>query len=187
MKRMAELMCVTSGLDCVIARGFAFVGPYLPLTDKFAVGSFIRDALAGGPIRITGDGTPVRSYLYAADLAIWLLTLLVKAKACRPYNVGSDSAIALADLAYAVGRGSDNPVSVKLGRSRRNMAAERYVPSIRRVHDELGLTVRISLDAALRRTTAWAGRIGNGRFSLHHAVRVAACEATDADGNRTAP
>ena len=63
LKRMSELMCaMTPEVDCVIARGFGFIGPYLPLSDKFAVGIFIRDAIAGGPIRIQGDGTPQRSF-----------------------------------------------------------------------------------------------------------------------------
>lgn len=154
IKRMSELMCaLTRDLDCVIARGFSFVGPGLPLGGKFAIGSFIRDALAGGPIRVHGDGTPIRSYLYAADLVIWLLTLLLKGRSNRPYNVGSDQAISLAELAREVAAttyGSAVEIAHAPG------PAERYVPEIQRARTELGLNVLIPLSQALSQTVEWA-------------------------------
>lgn len=158
IKRMSELMCaLTPNLECVIARGFSFVGPGLPLTEKFAIGSFIRQALAGGPIRIYGDGTPVRSYLYAADLVIWLLTLMLKGKPNHPYNVGSDQPISLAELAQEVATTSGG-ASVEIAHAATLNSPDAYVPNIQRVRDELGLDVFIPLSLALGRTIDWAKR-----------------------------
>lgn len=159
-KRAAELLCALyhqrHGLQTKIARCFAFVGPYLPLDLHFAAGNFLRDALAGRPIAIQGDGSPYRSYLYAADLAAWLWTILVRAPACRAYNVGSDEGFPLREVAQAVARLPSPPVEVHVAKPRDpSVAPSRYVPSIERARRELGLDVGVPLNDALRRTWQW--------------------------------
>lgn len=153
-KRAAELLCTLAqarGLEPKIARCFAFVGPHLPLDRHFAVGNFLRDTLAGTPIRIQGDGTPFRSYLHAADLAVWLWTLLFRGAPGRAYNVGSDEALSIADLARRVNPGG----TVEIAQAPSGQPPARYVPDISRARTELGLRVAIGLDDAIARTLAW--------------------------------
>jgi dTDP-glucose 4,6-dehydratase len=158
-KRVAELLCAIyhqqHGLEITIARCFAFVGPHLPLDAHFAIGNFIRDALAGGPITIRGDGTPHRSYLYAADLAVWLWTILMRGKSCHPYNVGSDESFALIEVAEHVAATVGADVGVKaIGRSG-GFTRERYVPNIARSATELGLYAEQNIDNAIRKVCDW--------------------------------
>jgi len=158
-KRVSEFICAAYGqvheFDVIIARLFAFVGPLLPFDANYAVGNFIRDALAGGPIRITGDGTPYRSYLYAADLAIWLWTLFFRGQAAFPYNVGSSEALSIAELAQRVMRALGLDVNVELGRHPvPDTPAERYVPHTMRA-EGLGLRSLVPLEEGIRRTARW--------------------------------
>ena len=158
-KRAAETLCALYADERfapTIARCFAFVGPYLPLGLHFAVGNFIRDALAGGPIRVRGDGTPYRSYLYGSDLALWLWTILLRGAPLRPYNVGSDASICIADLADLIAQHVCPPAKVDVAAAATaGKAAERYVPGTARIRAELGVRPLVSLDDGIRRTAAW--------------------------------
>ena len=159
-KRVSELLCATyardSSIEMKIARCFAFAGPHLPLDAHFAIGNFLRDAMAGRPIVIQGDGTPFRSYLYAADLMIWLWTILSRGQSCRPYNVGSESAIGIADLGRLVAGtvAPGTPIQI-IGTPEPGRLAERYVPSTERARSELQLAEYIDLAESIRRTAAW--------------------------------
>jgi dTDP-glucose 4,6-dehydratase len=158
-KRASEMLCAIHAdarLQPVIARCFAFVGPYLPLDAHFAVGNFIRDALAGGPIRVGGDGTPVRSYLYAGDLAAWLWTILVRGLSMRPYNVGSGDPVTILQLAELVRDTLAPAAAVEVARPAVPGAARsRYVPSVERAAIELGLKPTVGLADAIGRTAAF--------------------------------
>lgn len=171
-KRAAEFLCGLAASDRIapvpvsIARCFAFVGPHLPLDAHFAIGNFIRDALAGGPIRVNGDGTPYRSYLYAADLAEWLITILLRGQTGRAYNVGSEQALSIRDVAACVADGTAStrpghprPAVVVAIEPNESVPAARYVPDCRRAAVELGLVVATPLETATARTLRYAGGI----------------------------
>ena len=158
-KRQAEVLCVDyarqKGLGAVIARCFTFSGPGLPTERKFAFGNFMGDAIAGRPIQIKGDGTNVRSYLYAADLAIWLWTLLLRGTPGRAYNVGSEQPITMSQLAEIISSELGAQGIEILEQPRPRGAIDRYVPSTQRARAELGLREKFSLTEIVQRTAAW--------------------------------
>ena len=167
-KRAAELLCAlaaSSGLETKIARCFAFVGPYMKLDAHFAIGNFIADRLHHRPIRVRGDGSPVRSYLYASDLMVWMWTILFKGQSRRAYNVGSEEALNIATLAREVAAALPPAVDVDIAcTAAPGAAVHRYVPSTARAREELGLRAEMPLREAICRTHAW---FSGDTFSEH--------------------
>ncbi len=157
-KRRAEALGVTasatSPMRFVIARLFAFLGPLLPIDRHFAAGNFIGDALAGRSIRVAGDGTAIRSYMHPVDLSVWMWALLARGVDQRAYNVGSESAVTIAELAGLVGGHAGVPAEIA-GTAVPDAPPHRYVPSTDRARRELSLDQRIDLDAAIERTIRW--------------------------------
>jgi dTDP-glucose 4,6-dehydratase len=165
-KRASELMCAlyqraatAKGIafEAKIARCWAFCGPHLPLDAHFAIGNFIGDIIAGRPISIGGDGAPRRSYLYAADLAAWLWTILFRGPALVPINVGSGHDISIRELAEIVAATLAPATQIEVARQAvPGSAPSRYVPSIERAEQMLGLRATVSLEDTIRRTFAWS-------------------------------
>jgi len=159
-KRAAEVLAAIeadrTGLSVRVARCFAFVGPHLPLDIHFAIGNFVRDAMTRGPIKIQGDGSAIRSYLYMADLAIWLWTLALNPSARGAYNVGSEQPLSILEVARLVAEvcAPGMPIEV-LGKPVRGASVHRYVPSTERARSELGLEERVAVREGVRRLARW--------------------------------
>jgi dTDP-glucose 4,6-dehydratase len=161
-KRAAEVMAAIEadrgGPSVRIARCFAFVGAHLPLDAHFAIGNFIRDAASGGPIDVRGDGTAVRSYLYMADLAVWLWTLALSPFAHGAYNVGSEEPVSILETARAVAAVLAPDAAIRVhGTPADGVAPHRYVPSTARARGELSLRQHVELHDAIARTARWYG------------------------------
>lgn len=153
-KLEAEAMCRASGIPAVTARCFAFAGPRLNREIHFAIGNFIRNAMRGEPIVIRGDGTPLRSYLYADELVEWLMTILMQGKDGCCYNVGSPDAVSIGELAQIVAQ-QFSGISVEIQKKHRpGDPVDRYVPDVTRAKEELGLQCRITLAEAIRLTVS---------------------------------
>jgi nucleoside-diphosphate-sugar epimerase len=151
-KRKAEVLCEDSGIDFATARAFAFLGPHLPLDAHFAAGNFLRDARQGGPILVRGDGTALRSYLYPADLVVWLLRILLRGRKARAYNLGSDERVTTAQLARHIADSVDPALEVVIQSVQPQGPQNIYLPDIRRACTELHLNVTVPLQESIART-----------------------------------
>lgn len=150
-KLEAEHICLNSGIDSVIARCFAFAGAYLPLNAHYAIGNFIDDILHKRAIIINGDGRAYRSYMYAADLAAWLWTILLGGVSSNIYNVGSEQAVSIEELARAVSNTTSPAIPYRiLGTPIPGTQAPRYVPCTAKAQKELGLMENYSLEDSIK-------------------------------------
>lgn len=157
-KRYAETLCGSARsqakIPTIIARPFAFIGPYQSLEAPWAINNFMRDAIQGNTIRILGDGKTLRSYLYASDMAFWLLKMLGNGQSGDIYNVGSDQVIALEQLALLVANHSHQKVDVKLQCTASDNTAH-FIPDIAQASNHLQLKPSVDLETAIKRTMAW--------------------------------
>ena len=163
-KRSAEMLCAIyakqKSLPIAIARIFAVLGPYLPLDTHFAVGNFIRDAIQDKSIKVQGNGLPLRSYLYASDLTIWLWHLLVRGRSGAAYNVGSDESVSIKQLAEKTASLLAKGEYQVLGSDDGGWNLGRYIPDTQLINQELSLYRTVSLDDAITRTAIWNGWTG---------------------------
>lgn len=165
-KRAAEMLCAIFAkqynLNISIVRIFALLGPYLSLDIHFAAGNFIRDAIQGKEIIVHGNGLPCRSYMYASDLIVWLLHLLLHGENCEPYNVGSDETISIKDIAKKTSKilGGHGYKVMEIKDSGWNLG--RYVPDTSKAFVNHGLKKTVSIEDAIIRTALWNKSKGIG-------------------------
>lgn len=152
---LAAIYAQKYGLEVILARCFAFSGPGIALDAHFAIGNFVRDALCKDELVLQSSGSAVRSYLHGADLAGWLLTLLVRGAAANVYNVGSDKGLTIAELAHKVIAriAPGKPVRI-LGVDDAAQTRSYYVPDIEKARG-LGLDDWTSLDQSIDCMAAW--------------------------------
>jgi nucleoside-diphosphate-sugar epimerase len=143
-----EEMLLNSGLDVKIARMFTFCGAYM--ANHYAVINYITDALRTRVINIRGRENVRRSYMYAADMAVWMWTILLEGKKNGIYNVGSEHAVTMRELAYEVQQHLGGIVTNEIVIAREERPY--YVPNTELTRRELGLAEWTSFEDAIAKT-----------------------------------
>lgn len=153
-KRDVEAIAHANGgtdRDVVIARLFTCIGPGYRHHGHLAHVSLLEDAQARRTLTLRSDGKAIRSYLYGADLAVWLLTLLC-GSGSDVVNVGSDVPMTIHALAQRIarasGRGSDPVVTGTERDTRRPF----FVPDISRARTRYSLAPWTTVELAIKRT-----------------------------------
>lgn len=153
MEALALAHARNRGLSAVIARMFAFAGPWLP--DHLAVAQILRMMVEEELVRLSGDGKQVRSFLYGADMAVWLLALLAHGENGLICNVGSDEAHELSSLARIAVMQLAPKKAVEMGCAPADPLRNYYVPDIGLARSRFNLAPWSSLSTALDRHFTW--------------------------------
>ncbi len=137
------------GFNVSIARCFAFVGEYLPLTSNFVIGNIIQNILERKNIKINANYRIYRSYMYADDLVKWLLEILDNANTqCPIYNVGSNNKISIHQVAKVLAEKYNLKIEAEKLSSKK---IDKYMPNISKGKKILGLKIHnTSIDGIIK-------------------------------------
>jgi nucleoside-diphosphate-sugar epimerase len=167
-KRFGETLCVTfanaHGVPVKVARPFNNYGPGLKISDGRVIPDFCRNVLAGEDIVMLSDGSPTRTFCYAADAIIGYYKVLVKGHQGEAYNIGIERPeISMRELGECVIRTGRELFGYggKLVTGKSAEAAYlvdnpgRRCPSIAKAREHLGFDPKIPVEEGIYRTMCW--------------------------------
>lgn len=157
-KRFSEALTVAHrearGLDGRIVRIFNTFGPHMRADDGRMIPTFIRQAIAGEPLTVAGDGSQTRSLCYVSDTVEGILRLLWAREEQGPVNIGGThelTVLATAEMIRGLVGSSSAIEFVALPQD--DPALRR--PDISKAQESLGWRPAVSIEAGLKRTIDW--------------------------------
>jgi UDP-glucose 4-epimerase len=148
-------------LPVVIGRFFNTVGPRQVGHYGMVLPRFVDQALAGGPIKVYGDGEQVRCFGHVADVVRAIQSLMACPDARgKVFNLGNDEPISIRGLAERVARQIDSRLPIEHVPYSQVFGSEfeeirRRVPDLTRVRTTIGYQPRHGLDGIIRDVIAW--------------------------------
>ena len=144
-------------LPVIIVRLFNTVGPRQTGQYGMVIPTLVRQALAGQPITVFGDGTQSRSFTYVGDVVRAMVALINEPRAIgQVFNIGNGSEITIGDLAEKIRTMTDSQSPIQ--RVPYDQAYEagfedmpRRVPDISKLRALVGYEPTVELDEILER------------------------------------
>jgi len=174
-KRYGETLCVNfhrvHGVPVKVARPFNNYGPGLSINDGRVIPDLARNVLAKEDIVLFSDGSPTRTFCYAADAVKGYLLVLLSDYNGEAFNIGSDDPeISMMELANLFTQIVDEEFSIKVRVRHEQHPEPKYLtdnpqrrcPNIRKAREKLGFSARYKLEEGLRKTLRWYSLEGNG-------------------------
>ncbi len=160
-KRYAEALTMAyrraHGVDTVILRIFNTYGERMRPNDGRAIPTFIRQALAGEPLTVAGDGAQTRSVCHVDDLVTGVLKLL-RSELVGPLNIGNPFELTVLALAQRIIALAGSASEIRFIPRPEDDPSVRQ-PDITLARIELGWEPQVSLDDGLSRTIDWFRRL----------------------------
>ena len=144
-------------LPVIVVRLFNTVGPRQTGQYGMVIPNFVRQALAGQPITVFGDGTQSRSFTYVGDVVCAMVALINEPRAVgQVFNIGNGEEITIGDLAARIkGMTGSRSEIVTIPYDQAYEAGfedmPRRVPDISRIRALVGYEPTVQLDETLQR------------------------------------
>jgi UDP-glucose 4-epimerase len=143
------------GLPVVIGRLFNTVGPRQTGRYGMVVPSFVRQALAGEPITVHGDGQQRRCFCHVKDVVRAMAGLMESEQAVgEVFNIGSTEEVTMLELADRVRKACDSDSEIRLVPYEEAYEAgfedmRRRIPDVKKIADCLAWRPTRTLDEIL--------------------------------------
>jgi len=147
-----------------IVRIFNTYGPRMHPYDGRVISNFIRQALAGEPITIFGDGSQTRSFCYRDDLVEGMIRMMNAGdQLVGPLNLGNPDEFTIKQLAELVIELTGS-TSELVNRPLPGDDPQRRQPDISLAREQLGWSPTVKLREGLARTIEWFRSIDISRY-----------------------
>jgi nucleoside-diphosphate-sugar epimerase len=161
-KRFGETLCYAfrsqAKLPIVITRPFTFIGPFQDIDSPWAANNFLHAAIERQPLKIRGDGTATRAYLYGSDMAAMALAQMVLGESGDIFDLGGTEAMTVADLAHLVAGQVHRTLDIRINAAARSSGSDRFVPDMDRTVRQFGVAPAFSTADAVARSLDWYNR-----------------------------